>query len=159
MGSTGDFGLEIPADDDTGVDFWGWMNANFTQLDAHDHDGTDSKIVAAVQQTIASGSYTDQGDDIHQKQITIPAIIRDAKNNLTFDDLSIQFRVSSSGEPVFLDVEQIDDEYHVCDHAGWGYCTIDPDGVKAIAYWVYRWADAYFNGCRYGPGGSSSGGF
>jgi len=94
--------MEIPANDDDGSLYFPALVNNFTALDAHDHDGTDSKFIRAVRQTIASGSYVDTGNDIHTKVITLPSQLTD--DDVTVDDVNIQFRISSTEEPVLLDI-------------------------------------------------------
>lgn len=74
------YGMQVPETGDLGSSWFPALEDNFTQLDAHTHNGTDSpRITAAssvvVTQSVASGSWSATSNGTYRQLITLPAAI------------------------------------------------------------------------------------
>lgn len=106
MATTLTYGLVRPATGDRGSVFFPALEDNITQLDAHDHDGTDSaKLTTASSNTVtasvSSGSWSSTGSiGLYRQLITLPA-------SLSYDTIQIFFRDPTSGETYWLRHEKV----------------------------------------------------
>ena len=99
------YGLQVPETGDLGSTWFPALEDNFTQLDAHTHDGTDSpRITAAssvvVTQSVASGSWVATSNGTYRQLITLPASIAD------FNNIRPAFR-GSTGDYYYLKTERV----------------------------------------------------
>ena len=90
------YGLKKPETGDKGTTFFPALEDNITQLDAHTHDGVTSpklpsSSVNAVSQTVASGTFADQGNGVYRSLVTMPAL-------LNFDTSIINFEINSGSD-------------------------------------------------------------
>jgi len=97
------YGQIVPATGDTGATFWSNLEDNFTRIDSHDHDGSNSKqltvsSVTGVTDTIASGSWALVANGIYRQLVTMPT-------GMNYDDFNPVFR-DASGHILFLTVEK-----------------------------------------------------
>lgn len=75
------------------------LRANVQKTNDHTHDGTNSPRTAVTTQTIASGGYTDLGNDTHRKLITLAS-------SLQYDDVVIQMKLST-GDLFYPTIEKV----------------------------------------------------
>lgn len=98
------YGLKRPQTRDTGSALFTALEDNITQLDGHTHNGTNSALlstaaVAMVTQTIAAGSFVDQGGGRYRQTITLPGA-------LTLSVCTVMFK-TSLGHLVQLTMELV----------------------------------------------------
>lgn len=101
-------GFKLPESGDLGSVWFAALGDNITQMNSHDHDGTDSEKVRAVNlvttgstATVASGSFADQGDGYWRATVTVPAA--------TVQNYSITFRDPTTREPIYLRMARLSD--------------------------------------------------
>lgn len=100
------YGLQLPETGDKGSVFFPALKDNITQLDAHDHDGTDSPLLpssslALTTQSILAVDWVALGEPGNYRQvITMSA-------PLTYDNKGIFFKNSSNGDLLYLSVEKV----------------------------------------------------
>lgn len=102
------YGYELPETNDKGSVFFPALENNITQLNDHDHDGSNSarltaQSITGVSQTITSGSWSATSGGTYRQLVTMPP-------GTTFDDYGIVFRLASggsSGHQVNLSVEKV----------------------------------------------------
>jgi hypothetical protein len=102
MSTTLTYGLKRPETGDLGSVWFPNLEDNFTRLDAHDHDGTDSSLLPLTSitkqtTTIASGDWVDQGGGTYRQEVIMPA-------GLTFAGYTISLR-TAAGEQIFPTVK------------------------------------------------------
>lgn len=73
--------------------FWQILEDNITQLNSHDHDGTDSEKISPKNllkstATLASGSWVSQGGGTYKQTVTVPT-------GYTVDTMQVKFYVGS----------------------------------------------------------------
>lgn len=90
------YGLKKPETGDKGSTFFPALEDNIERLDAHTHDGVTSpklpsSSINAVSQTVASGSFSDQGGDTYRALVTMPAL-------LEFDTSTMNFEIASGSD-------------------------------------------------------------
>lgn len=90
------YGLKKPQTGDKGSTFFPALEDNIDLLDSHDHDGVNSaklqsSSVNAISQTVASGSWADQGGGIHRALVTMPS-------PLEFDTCTMNFEIASGAD-------------------------------------------------------------
>lgn len=81
------------------------LEDNVTQLNSHDHDGSDSALIAAASiskytSTIAATGYTNDGNNNYSKTITVPAAVTEVNN------YDIYFYITATGVRIFPSVER-----------------------------------------------------
>lgn len=94
--------MKIPETDDTGDLWFPAIEDNFSQLDAHSHNGTDSARLTPITQVISSGSWASEGNSTWSQTITITS----ANASLTVDGTSMEFRLSN-GSIIYPTVEKV----------------------------------------------------
>lgn len=105
MATTLSYGFVRPAEGDLASVWMDALEDNVTQLNSHDHDGTDSALIAAASiskytTTIASTGYTSLGNGNYSKVITVPAAITEINSYL------VQFYITATGVRVWPSVER-----------------------------------------------------
>lgn len=109
MPTTLSYGFKLPVDGDTAGGTSGWFDTlefDITQLNSHDHDGTDSAAISGKFVTIGStsapsgswGSAVSTG--VYRQTVALPS-------GFTFDNVVIQVRITSTGEVVYPTIEKI----------------------------------------------------
>lgn len=95
-------GFKLPETGDLGSVWFPAMEDNITQLNSHDHDGSDSAKIDAINlvstnatQTVASGSFADQGDGYWRATVTVPS-------SLTLANFCVTVRDPTTLEPIYL---------------------------------------------------------
>ena len=95
-------GFKLPETGDLGSVWFPAMEDNIEQLNSHDHDGTDSAKIDALNlittgatQTVASGSFADQGDGYWRATVTVPG-------SLTIANFCVTVRDPTTLEPIYL---------------------------------------------------------
>jgi len=91
--------LQKVQDSDTVAVFNPALRANIQKINDHNHDGTNSPRTPVTSQTIASGGYTDLGNDTHRKTITLAS-------SLNYDDVVIQMKLSN-GDLFYPTIEKV----------------------------------------------------
>ncbi len=97
------YGLKNPQNGDLGSVVFPAMNANITQLDAHNHNGTNSPLLGpassvAATQAIASGSWVATTNGNYRQAVTLVG--------LDYDKIQVSIK-TSSGHQVFPKIEKI----------------------------------------------------
>ena len=95
-------GWKLPETGDFGDVWFPALEDNINQLNTHDHDGTDSEKIAAINlvntgstQSILVGSFADQGDGYWRATVTVP-------NSLAVDNFCVTFRDPTTKEVFYL---------------------------------------------------------
>lgn len=98
------YGIKVPSTGDKGSTFFPDLEDNFTQIDAHTHDGVTSPpltvgSVAAIVQTIADGGWSGPTAGYYTKTIAMGS-------SLEYDEVSVTIR-ASDGDPIYCKLEKI----------------------------------------------------
>jgi len=99
------YGLKKPQTGDLGPEVFPALEANITQLDAHNHDGANSpllnpKNILGTTQSILAASWVSTGSAGEYRQlVTVPT-------GFLFDRVQISFR-TSAGSYVYPTVEKV----------------------------------------------------
>lgn len=103
------YGQKIPETGDRGSVWFPALEDNFTRLDSHDHDGTDSKpltaaAITAVTDTISASGWAAVTNKLglFNQTVTMPSGYLYASKSVTFrdtagDSLFLQTEASSAG--------------------------------------------------------------
>jgi hypothetical protein len=88
------YGYKKPETGDRGNVFFPALEDNIDRVNDHDHNGTNSAKLTttstdATRQTIAAGSWVDQGNDVYRQTITMPS-------GLEFDNVKITFHLNTA---------------------------------------------------------------
>lgn len=99
------YGMQVPSNGDFGSVFYPALAANFTQIDAHNHDGTTSPKITSfsitpITQAIIHADWVLVSNGIYRQAVTVPA-------GLSYDSVIISFRDATSGNYYDLSVEKI----------------------------------------------------
>jgi hypothetical protein len=108
MATTLTYGFILPDTGDLGSVWFPALENNIQQLNDHTHNGTNSSklqssAIDAIHETIASGSFSDQGDGYWRATYVLPATV-------DYDDIQLMFRDPATGDTVHLRVEKIDND-------------------------------------------------
>lgn len=100
------YGMKVPETGDIGSDFFPALETNFTNLDAHTHDGTTSSklpgsSMTSYTQAISSASWVSVAGvtGLYKQTVTLAG-------GLQFNDYYPMFKITSSGNLIFLTVEK-----------------------------------------------------
>lgn len=99
------YGYKKPESGDTGASLFTDLAADIQQTNDHTHNGTNSALLTSssltvTTQSIASGSWSAVGNGTFKQTISMTG-------GLQFDNVNVSFRISSSGNPLFLTVEKV----------------------------------------------------
>jgi hypothetical protein len=106
------YGMQIPVSGDRGSVFYPGLAANFTQLDAHNHNGTNSPKITSLAltgttQAISSASWVLTSGGLYRQAVTVPA-------GIVYDSYWVKFRDASTGHQYELTCEKISSsQYYV----------------------------------------------
>ncbi len=105
MATTLSYGYVRPAEGDLAFVWMDALEDNVTQLNSHDHDGSDSSLltIASISKsssTISNTGYTSLGGGNYSKVITVPAVITEINN------YNIHFYVTATGVRIYPSVER-----------------------------------------------------
>lgn len=99
------YGMQVPETGDKGAVFWEGLEENFTQLDSHNHNGTNSVRLTAAGMTpvsaaisAASWAAVSGKAGLLSQTISLPV-------GMTYDTQMLSFR-STGGDNLFLDSEK-----------------------------------------------------
>lgn len=112
MSTTLSNGYKLPQDGDLGDTYFDDLEFDIQRVNDHAHDGNDSERLvstssAAYSDTIASGSFIDQGDGYHRALVTVPV-------GSTVDDYGYIFKDPTSKEQMYLKMEKFNTtQYYV----------------------------------------------
>lgn len=100
------YGFKKPETGDTGSVFFPALEDNITQLNDHNHDGTDSAKIPSSSSTVvtasvAAASWVATANGTYRQLLTIPAAIT------AVTDVAISFRDSTTMDPYYLKVEKV----------------------------------------------------
>ena len=102
------YGLKLPETGDLGSTFFPGLEDNITQIDGHNHNGSNSAAIPATSitkssQTISSASWVATSGGTYRQEVTMPA-------GLTYDGVLIRFKIStvgsSEGEWIYPSLEK-----------------------------------------------------
>ncbi len=95
------YGYKLPANPDTGDQFFPAMEFNIQRLNDHNHDGSNSAPLGTVPQNILATDWVAApiGGGLYRQLVTIP-------DPFTYDVCTISFKLSS-GEYVYPSVERV----------------------------------------------------
>lgn len=118
------YGMQIPANGDYGSVFYPALAANFTQLDSHNHNGTNSPKITSLSLSpttlaVLASAWVLVANGIYRQAVTVPA-------GLSFDTTIVSFRDTSSGNYYDLSIEKIT--------AGQFYVYINDATLNLTAY-------------------------
>jgi len=91
-----------PAQDDTGDTFYETQADNVQRTNDHNHNGTNSELLTPTTQSIASGSWTAEGDDTFSQTIDVTS----ANSAFTYDAIGLEFRLSN-GTVIYPTIEKV----------------------------------------------------
>lgn len=99
------YGMKIPENGDTSADWMPAIEDNFTQLDAHSHNGVDSPLLssaafAVIVVNAPTLSWAHQGNGTYKQTVTMPG-------TLEYDDKNIGFRNASTGDILYLTCKKV----------------------------------------------------
>lgn len=97
------FGFKKPVTGDLGPTVFPALEANWQQVNDHDHNGTNSKKIAsssveAVTQNILAANWVSIANGLFEQTITMPAAV-------AYDNVIISFRFNN--EPVLLKCQKV----------------------------------------------------
>ena len=103
MAKTLSNGYIKPVTDDTGDTYFVNLEDNIQTVNDHDHTGgaKGGKLMTPTTQTIASGSWVDQGNDTFSQVIDVTS----ANSNFTVDAIGMEFRLSN-GDVIYPTVNK-----------------------------------------------------
>lgn len=98
-------GFKLPQTGDLGDVWFPALEDNITQLNSHSHNGVDSEqltslSLVASKLTVASGSFTDQGNGYWRATVTVPL------SNLV-DNFVINIKDPTTKDPIYLKIEKL----------------------------------------------------
>lgn len=106
MATTLSYGVILPVSGDIGATVWDALESDITQLNDHNHNGTNSARLTAASATatvqnhlIADGAWSSLGSGTYSKTITIPTTLSAVSG--TFDDYNLQVRIYSTKEVIY----------------------------------------------------------
>lgn len=119
------YGMQVPNNGDFGSAFYPALAANFTQLDGHTHNGTDSPKITTLSlspttQAISHTNWVLVTGGIYRQAVTIPG-------GLTYDNVIIDMRDATTGHYYDLTIEKISN--------GQYYVYINDNTVDLTAYY------------------------
>jgi hypothetical protein len=97
------YGYELPENGDKGSVFFPALAGNIQKQNDHTHNGSNSPRLTGplaaviVSQSIASGSWSDQGDGTYRQEVTMTS-------PYLYDEVAIELRNSSTGERMYLSI-------------------------------------------------------
>lgn len=99
------FGFTKPQDGDKGQQHFDAMEANWQQVNDHNHEGSNSaKLTSAAfnhtSQAIADSGWTSVGNGLYRQAVT-------AVGGLNYENYELVFRNAANGDRLFLDTEKI----------------------------------------------------
>lgn len=105
------YGLKLPETADPGETWFGALEDNIEQLDAHTHNGTDSPAITGVvavdlstQSILAAAWVAEAGSTgLYYQDITLPTVL---SVQLQFDEVAMEFR-TSAGAVIYPDVVKL----------------------------------------------------
>lgn len=105
MATTLSYGYIKPADGDRGSVWFPALAANTQQLNDHNHNGTNSALltiqaITVTTQSISSASWSATSGGMYKQTVTLPG-------TLTFDAVSMEFRITSSKYLIYPTVEKV----------------------------------------------------
>ena len=105
MSSTLSYGFKLPVNGDRGGTFFPDLAADITQLNDHNHNGTNSaqlsiQGIAVTTQAIASGSWVATSGGTYRQLVTLPG-------TLTYDAVSMEFRLTTAKHIIFPTIEYV----------------------------------------------------
>ncbi len=103
-------GFKKPETDDSGAEWFVGMNTNIQKMNDHAHNGVESALlsiaaVACTTQNILAAAWVATAGGTYRQLVTMPAGLTGATPALTYDTVSIQFRLST-GEIIYPSVEK-----------------------------------------------------
>lgn len=98
------YGVKLPETGDSGEDFFPAMEDNFTQLNDHTHNGTNSSKIAGsavtpVTQSVLAASWSATSGGTYRQLITLPG-------TQTYDTSKIEVRLST-GHQILPTIEKV----------------------------------------------------
>ena len=100
-------GFKLPETGDLGSVWFPAMEDNINQMNTHDHDGSDSEKIKAINLintgstlTVAGGSFVDQGDGYWRATVTVPSLG-------TVDNFVVTAKDPTTKDPIFLKMEKL----------------------------------------------------
>ena len=98
-------GFKLPQTGDLGDVWFPALEDTITQLNSHSHNGVDSEqlsslSVVASKLTVASGSFSDQGNGYWRATVNMPS------SNLV-DNFVIQIKDPTTKDPIYLKMEKL----------------------------------------------------
>lgn len=124
MSSVLSYGYKLPSTGDRGATFFPDLEDDITQLNDHDHNGTNSALltisaIAITTQAIASGSWAATSGGTYKQTVTLPG-------SLTYDAISMEFRLTTGKHIIFPTIEKVSStSYDI-------YINDNTQGVTAI---------------------------
>lgn len=99
------YGVKQPQTGDKGSVFFPALEDDLAYLDAHTHDGVQgapipATNIQAVTQSVLAASWVSVSGGFYRQLLTVA-------NGKNYDDVDITFRLTSTGEPVFLRTEKV----------------------------------------------------
>ena len=95
------YGYKLPANPDTGDQFFPAMEFNIQRLNDHTHNGVNSAPIASTQQSVLAASWAAApiGGGLYRQLVTMPV-------GFSYDTTNIWFKIST-GEFVYPTVERV----------------------------------------------------
>jgi hypothetical protein len=105
MATTLSFGYTKPQDGDKGQQLFDALEANWQQVNDHNHEGTNSaKLGSAAlnhtSQALANSNWSSVGNGIFRQVVS-------TVGGLSYENYEVVFRNSANGDRLFLDTEKI----------------------------------------------------
>lgn len=105
MSTTLSYGYKLPSTGDRGSTFFPDLEDDIQQLNDHDHNGTNSALlaisaVAITTQAISSGSWVATSGGTYKQTVTMPG-------SLTYDAVSMEFRLTTGKHIIFPTIEKV----------------------------------------------------
>jgi hypothetical protein len=99
------YGVKQPQTGDKGSVFFPALEDDLEYLNDHTHDGTEgapipATNIQAVKQNILAASWLSVSDGYYRQLLTVA-------NGKNYDDVDVSFRITSTGEPLYLNLEKV----------------------------------------------------
>ena len=100
------YGIRIPSTNDAASSWMDDISDNFTRIDAHSHNGTDSPSLTTTSfthltSTVSASGWTDNSGGNFSKVVTVPTDITEINNFL------LKIYITASGIQIFPGIERV----------------------------------------------------